>query len=62
MKIHALSVIRIHNHSDQAAADLNLRPHGHRDRIPFCLTTPHVQAYALLIVEDGSVARLREMN
>ena len=30
--IHALSGIRTRDISNQAAADLRLRPHGHRDR------------------------------
>ena len=30
--IHTLTGIRNHDPSDQAAADLRLRPHGHRDR------------------------------
>jgi hypothetical protein len=31
-KVHALSGIQTLNPSNQVAADLNLRPHGHRDR------------------------------
>jgi len=32
MNIRMVSGIRTRNHSDRAAAELCLRPHGHRDR------------------------------
>jgi hypothetical protein len=38
--IHALSWIRTSNFSNQAAADLRLKPHGHRDQ-------PHMVVTAL---------------
>lgn len=47
MKMHALSGIRAHNPSNQAAAGLHLILHSHRDR-------PHVILHHLIIINDLS--------